>query len=395
VTVTASREELPGSLAVVIAHENWLERRHRNVSGELTELVLFDPFAYAGTQLLTYQNIHFLGATLPHGQLAVSSCTTGECPGLSEPSEDARSTIFVSPDGGVSWEAGEELDGVFAIAGGRSAEELLLRRRSTEGAEVEGAFIWWPTRRGEAPPEEWDLEHGPYVLSALSVAWWTSDGRLIESDGSVLLDLNEELSGGATARGVSVLPNADTSRLAVTWVEVRPDDEVERWRWTIYSRDGSGYATDAILDAPFKMIPTAWIDANRLLVNGDLSWDALGESAPAGESGMVRLPLILDIGAATATAIDVTGEPRGIGLGWAVAVQVGPFAEINAGEGDCLNLRTEASTEGRALACIPHGALVERLSPLDGEWVQVRTADGRAGWVSGEWVQGAGSLRDD
>jgi SH3-like domain-containing protein len=72
-----------------------------------------------------------------------------------------------------------------------------------------------------------------------------------------------------------------------------------------------------------------------------------------------------------------------------VAVQVGPFAEINAGEGDCLNLRTEASTEGRALACIAHGALVERLSPLDGEWVQVRTADGRAGWVSGEWVLGA------
>jgi len=41
--------------------------------------------------------------------------------------------------------------------------------------------------------------------------------------------------------------------------------------------------------------------------------------------------------------------------------------------------------------CIAHGALVERLSPLDGEWVSVHTPEDRTGWVSGEFVRQAGS----
>ena len=69
-------------------------------------------------------------------------------------------------------------------------------------------------------------------------------------------------------------------------------------------------------------------------------------------------------------------------------MQRGPFAEIDAGEGDCLNLRTEASLEGRVLRCIAHAALLERLSPLGGEWVNVRTPDGIDGWISSEFVRG-------
>jgi hypothetical protein len=87
------------------------------------------------------------------------------------------------------------------------------------------------------------------------------------------------------------------------------------------------------------------------------------------------------------------------GLGWAVgdylvgafapppALRVGGRAVVDAGAGDCLNLRVAPGMSGAVIACLPSGA---RLTVTDGPreadghtWWQL---DGR-GWVAGEYLE--------
>ncbi|MDA0352634.1 MAG: SH3 domain-containing protein [Chloroflexi bacterium] len=381
VEVRAAAEPLPGTVALILARDGELWRVHRGVGGELEERLLFDPFAYAGNQLLSFQDTNHLGATLPPGQLVIAVCTTGECPGSgASGSIDAVVTFFRSDDGGVTWESAGDLDGIATVVAGRGLDSFLLERLPRTDDSRTGRIEWWPSGLIADPPATRDPGGDPITLGAgtlgdSEVAWWTTEGALVTGAGSTLLDLGAELSGGSRAHGVAVLPNVDATRLAVTWIETLPDGDAEAWRWSIYDRLGASYAVSTTLAAPFKMIPTAWLSSSTLLVNGDV----------VDTDGRRRIPLILDVTAHAVTPIDLAGfDLEG---GWAVAVQLGPFAEINAGAGDCLNLRSEGSSAGRVLRCIADGALVERLSPLEGEWVNVRTADGRDGWISGEFVR--------
>ena len=377
VEVVAGRIKLPSDLALVVSRSNELWRIHRAPNGEIEERLLFDPFAYSGNRIVTFWNIHHLGAALTNGQLAIAVCTTGECGGLGPASEDALITVFRSTDGGVSWSASEELDGVALIAAGDSLGALILQRLARVGDSRTGRYELWPSGRAVDPPTAHTGARSPIVLDNGVIGWWAADGRLIDDNGATLLNLGDELTEGSLARRMAVLPNADRTRLAVTWIEMLPNDGTEAWRWSIYDLVDGRYEAVDIFEAAFQMIPTAWIDSSRLLINGDF---------PTADA-FPRLPAILDVVAGTVTAIEVPGGT--LGQGRAVALQVGPFAEIDVGAGDCLNLRTEADLGSGVLRCIADGVLLERLSPLAGGWVNVRTSDGVVGWASGEFVRRA------
>ena len=384
VQVVPGRSELPSDLALIVVRDGELHRIHRSILGDVAERLLFDPFAYTGTQLLTYQGLLVPSPALPAGQLAISACSSGECPGIGTASEDARATIFRSIDGGVTWSAGTELDGVARVVGGDGASGLLLQRlpRASDGRT--DRVEWWPSGRVVDPPAAWSPGRLAVALNDGRVAWWTiNDGQLVDATGRTLLDLGSELSGGSIGRGVGVLPNADGSRLAVTWVEQSPDGSTQAWRWSVYDLQNGRYEVTDILDAPFQRLPAAWLSESTLLLSADLTWEALNEVAVTPE--LPRLPVILDLIEGTATAIEVPGGT--LGSGWVVAVQRGPFAEVNAGEGDCLNLRTAPSLDSGVLRCIAHATLLEGLSPIDRNWVLVRTSDGVDGWLSGEFLR--------
>lgn len=384
VEVIAGRVELPSDLALIVVRDGELHRIHRSIAGEMEERLLFDPFAFAGTQLLTYPGLLVPSPALPAGQLAISVCTTGECPGLGAASEDALATVFRSIDGGVSWSAETELDGVASVVGGDGASGLLLQRQPREGDERTDRLEWWPSGRVVDPPAARSPGRLAVALNDGRVGWWTTnDGQLVDATGRTLLDVGAELSGGSIGRGVGVLPNADGSRLAVTWVEQSPDGSTQAWRWSVYDLQNGRYEATDILDAPFQRLPAAWLSESTLLLSADLTWEALNEVAVTPE--LPRLPVILDIVRGTATAIDVPGGT--LGSGWVVAAQFGPFAEVNAGEGDCLNLRTAPSLDSGVLRCIAHATLLEGLSPIDRNWVLVRTSDGVDGWLSGEFLR--------
>lgn len=384
VEVLPGRAEFPRDLALVVRRSGELWRIHRAPDGTPEERLLFDPFAYSSTRLLTYWDTAHLGPALPPGQLAIVACTEGECLGQGTFSEDALVSFFTSIDGGASWAVSEPLDGTAIIATATGLDSFVLQRLAREGDTRTGRFEQWPSGIVVDAPTAARSDRAPVLLDR-RLAWWTGDGRLIDDDGRTILDLGDELTGGSTGDGFAVLPNADASRLAVTWEERASEGSSGLWRWSVYERTPEGqYAVSDILEARPAAIPTVWLSDSSLLLNATLTLAELGEG---GADQSARLPLVLDLDAATLTAIDVPGGTPG--EGWAVAAQQGPFAEINAGEGDCLNLRTAPSLEGSPLRCIAHAALVERLSPLDGEWVNVRTSDGVTGWVSGEFVRGS------
>lgn len=384
IEVVPGRAELPSDLALVVVRGGELRRIHRAPNGVIEERLLFDPFAYSSTRLMTFTGIQISGPALRPGQLAITACSTGDCPGLSAASADALATVFRSGDGGVSWTASTELDGVArVISGGGASGELVLQRLAREGDGRTDRFEWWPSGRVIDPPTAWNGEGEPAALPDGRLLWWTADGRLIDADGRAAVDLADELTGGSVAQGIAMLASEDGNRLAVTWQENPPDSRDGPLRWSIYRMANGEYELSDVIEPVWPGVPVAWLSDHELLSTAELDWTTLGE--PASESVWPRLPVILDIVAGTATAIGVPGNT--LGEGWAVAMQHGPFAEINAGEGDCLNLRAAPALDGGILRCLAHGALLERLSPLDGEWVNVRTSDGVDGWVSGEFVR--------
>jgi len=384
VELTAGRSELPADLALIVVRDGELRRFHRAPDGSLEERLLFDPFAYSSTRLLTYTGIQASGPMLPPGLLVITACSTGECPALGAASEDALATVFESVDGGGSWHETEEIDGVArVVTGGATSGEFVLQRLARDGDSRTGQFEFWPSGQVLDPPENRAAGSDPAALPDGRLLWWQPGGDLVDSSGNRVLALGEQLTGGSVARGLAVLPNSDGNQLLVTWQENPPEGTDGPLRWSVYTATGDGFELARTMEPIWVGVPVRWLSGTTVLTTAELDFAALGEADAGPERP--RLPVVVDVVSGTATAIDVPGGT--LGEGWAIAAQFGPFAEINAGEGDCLNLRTEASTEGTVLDCIAHGALVERLSPLDGEWVNVRTSDGRTGWVSGEFVR--------
>lgn len=83
------------------------------------------------------------------------------------------------------------------------------------------------------------------------------------------------------------------------------------------------------------------------------------------------------------------------GLGWSVAdylsavpatLEAGGTARVNAGRGDCLNLRTEPSRSARVIACLPDGTVVKVTGgPRQADGITWWQLNG-AGWASGEFL---------
>ena len=68
-----------------------------------------------------------------------------------------------------------------------------------------------------------------------------------------------------------------------------------------------------------------------------------------------------------------------------------PAAELPDGPvlyvtGDRVNMRAGPSTGDRVVASLTRGTAVQPLGPQDAEWVNIRDADGRTGYVAGRFL---------
>jgi hypothetical protein len=83
------------------------------------------------------------------------------------------------------------------------------------------------------------------------------------------------------------------------------------------------------------------------------------------------------------------------GLGWSVAdylsavpaaLELGARARVNAGRGDCLNIRVEPARSARVLACLPDGTAVKVTDgPRQADGITWWQLDG-GGWASAEFL---------
>ena len=353
--------ELPANVAVVIAENERLVRLHRTIEGTIEERVLFDITEHGGTRVLSFGT--FKAPTSLQGQLAVSVCTGSGCGGMVTTSEVTNVTIFRSRDGGVTWEA-NELDEVWVIVEAEATDQLILRSLRPDGAATT-QFEWWPSGEAVERPIGDSRLRDPEILPDGQVAWWAPSGRLLDSDGSELLDL------GAGGDGLSVLPEPGGKRLAVIW------REFGEWRWSVAEPAGAGYEITRTFAAPIPMAPVAWLGETQWLMTGNYRETQLTIRDPG------HLATVFDFSGVPARVMPF-GED--LGSGWAVAAQVGPFAEVRAGEGDCLNIRSGPSLDDEVLECVADGVLLAQVAPPGGDWTEVRAPSGVAGWASSEFL---------
>lgn len=361
---------LSGELALIVTAG---ERIRRDASGVVVTEALFEPWLWGASHAVTYWNIHYLGPTLPPGMLLITACTTADgCGGVEVAPAAARSAVYRSRNGGVTWEADEEFDAVYQVASTVSFDRALLARLPRGTEHQASHFEWWPGGEIVEPPQGWNSDRLPQVLPGGAVAWWLIDGRLVTTGGVTLVDLREQTDGGAP-RGIAVLPRLEGDRVAVTWEMTTADEPRGRWYWSIYEVVGSTFTHVSTYEAPSAMIPVAWLDPVRFLFNSTL--DDVG-----------RLPAVMDLSTGEAAPIDI-GPGRELGRGWVVSYQQGPFAMINAGAGDCLNVRQDPQSGALTLGCLAHGMLVQRISPAQDGWMRIRTPAGTEGWASTQYLQ--------
>ncbi|WP_378946372.1 SH3 domain-containing protein [Paracoccus sp. R86501] len=67
-------------------------------------------------------------------------------------------------------------------------------------------------------------------------------------------------------------------------------------------------------------------------------------------------------------------------------VELGEDGQIMFVTASRLNMRSGPGTQNRVLESLTRGTRVEALGPPDGDWVQIRTAQGVVGYTSGEFL---------
>lgn len=76
-------------------------------------------------------------------------------------------------------------------------------------------------------------------------------------------------------------------------------------------------------------------------------------------------------------------SPEHAGEAPAPSLPEGPVLYVT---GDRVNMRAGPSTGDRVVASLGRGAAVQPLGPTDAEWVNIRNADGRTGYVAGRFL---------
>jgi hypothetical protein len=308
-------------------------------------------------------------------EMLVAVCTRGSCGDLGYPSNDVRTTIFRSTDGGVTWSNYGEIEDDAFIAGRVGSGAVLVQSYDSLPGEAEpvARFYGFPDFMPVQPPtpdSAW-----PGVLSSGEIVWHTQDGGLLRDDGSVYLDPgipggNPTIYFGEPAlsqigdRGLASLSVAYSGGPGFYYVaDVAPERVVTR-----------AYAVGGGVE------PAVWMDERFVFANASFDPNEL------------PLPALIDLDEFAIRPI--TGPflqpPLLFGRNTIHTVQRGPFARV-VNTGSCLNIRAQSSATASVVDCAADGVLLtlERATTgYDGTvWEAVRTPGGAGGWASIEYLE--------
>jgi hypothetical protein len=220
-----------------------------------------------------------------------------------------------------------------------------------------------------------------------NLTWQTIDGmRLLRTDGSVIFESDEPFSV------VGPPHPADE----IYFVFFRDPQTGSDTRWALID-GGDVVAEFETSNRNLFVNPGAWLDSRTALGNiGVLSADIPGQS---GE-GQRLVPAIIDFEAGTLTPVMLYGpdfwadEYRGRNR--ITAVDRGPAGArtpyVVDAEGDCVNVRAEASLSATVVRCWRHGVVLwaagEEMVEAHGvTWRAVTGPDGSRGFASAEFLR--------
>jgi hypothetical protein len=379
--------ELPEDVAIIIEAGCWqceapptgLYRVYRDEAGELRtdELFTVEAMGLSPRLITTAQGTKAEG---PHiysyafnsdaSEIVVSVCTRGNCTWQVWASPDAQTTLYRSLDGGVTWEQFGVLDGSTHVAAITQDGVLLLSQSQGEPQLKHRLF---PSGEPVQPPP--GASSWPHSLPGGELAWSTEDGRLLRSDGSQILAVDQD------AWVIDIAPDATGDRLAAGWRE--PGNQ---YRFGIFSRDGTSISAYSLSD--FIRVG-GWL-TDTLVVGNSIPPGILPTPLPGGYETSIP-PTIFDLesGEAHALAGPFREAPLG-GRNQVQAVLHGPFARV-ANTGGCLDVRAEPGAAAAVLTCAADGVLLRDTGDTreaeGASWRRVVTPAGVEGWANEEYLE--------
>ncbi len=365
-----------------------LVRVYRDQSGAVRSDVLFDvsklglPARHltgAGAGQDTSPYITGIATGETGAEMAVSVCVDEVCEngGLDGWSAGARTILYRSHDGGVSWDASDRINKNARVIGLYYDERALMASYPARLASP--VFYLYPGEEIVQSPA--DADGWPLTVQG-QVFWRTADGRLLFTDGSEFLRLSPDppsselyivdaFGSVAESKGELVvvwssLTGFETKYRAGVF-DVLPDGTKPRARLT------SGFETDE------PLFTGAWLPKQGVLVT----------SLGSGNTQVpVQVPVQVDLLSGDASPIPHPFSDADFALPnrrnqVRVALQ-GPFARAEK-PGACVNLYDSPSTSNTSAECIADRVLVRDIGETEQAegvtWAHVMTPSGLLGWV--------------
>lgn len=305
---------------------------------------------------------------------------TGFCGGYDEPTPGSTRALWRSVDGGVTWtRLRGEIPPVSYIAG-QAGGEALIGQSASSAANPAGAieFVWYPSGRKESPPSG----PGPYepeIGADGSVSWLS---RPAYGSNSPL----EYIEPGGLRRSIAP-PNDDRLR----WESVMNPRLTQQRIWTGSFREG-GAGEEYLAftdDATGTLISVHYFPRRDLRVTRLLNGKTFLGGADLADpwSPNQFSPVIVDLSAGTMSPIR-SFSPGDNGRKSSIPIDVimGTPRVVATGDGDCLNVRQEASASSASLGCFAEGVLLMEVEGSTAQWRHVRTPGGEVGWAAAEFL---------
>lgn len=308
------------------------------------------------------------------GTIFATACIQGQCGPLGEPSTDARSALYRSSNGGVTWLELESYDGIVAIAGVTSDGVVLVAGRSGTQSHY---FVY---ETGQALPALAGSAVEPHTIGG-ELTLRSQDGQLVSSREQVLFD-----------------PPGSWE----AWLAGRSDPAGARFVTSLslpaaeHATTISGFVRDGQLAEVFtgpQVQVGDWLDDGRAVGNVVIQRHAVPAVGPATDEQWYSIPALIDFGAGTITPLEIDGllfeSETYRGRNTVIAAAEGRWVEVAGGD-ECVRLRARPALDGEVIGCYADGVLFdggEETTEADGvTWAYYRAPDGLEGWASTEFL---------
>jgi hypothetical protein len=377
--------DMPENIAFVVETGCWFcegpaesfVRVYRDSAGEYVSEKLVDAEQLGGS------SIENSLIDLLTGRMFLVVCMEGNCGGPAFAHQGAREEAFESVDGGITWkDKGEFPLDHFPVA---FSDNSVIVQGITKAPSAEEpntfhyAYEIYPGGEVVTPPNGDDTAQ-VHSTDLAEFIWSTTDGRLLQADGSLIVRLPRDRDDGQVA--VLSVRGGLHAGLVVVWVEEALQDAPHRATVLESSaEEGPTYSIgDETSDVAYQTVVELSKDGARI-ANG---YGADGRQLPAVVDALTGVVHPIEHPFAD-TDFPFTNQRNLV-----VAVERGPFARVR-GTGSCLNVRHLPSAASEVRECVADNVLLSdngHVKSAEGVvWRFVSTPAGNSGWASMEFLE--------